>query len=124
MDRSKSKSPGKNKKRSSSKSAGKKGRSKSSRKSSGGPKKPTYVEMIQTALMTLNERGGSSRQEIWKFINAKFPSADYKIFLVRLKKYSKDGGFIQQGKNRNRFKLASGFVDSLKRRIAKGMSIA
>ena len=46
MDRSKSKSPGKNKKRQSSKSAGKKGRSKSSRKSSGGPKKPTYVEMI------------------------------------------------------------------------------
>lgn len=94
-DRSKSKSPGKNKMRQSSKSAGKSsaGRSKSARKSSG-PKKHTYVEMIQTALMTLNERGGSSRQEIWKFINAKFPESHYKMFLVRLKKYSREGGFL------------------------------
>ena len=89
-DRSKSKSPGKNKMRQSSKSAGK---SNAGRKSSG-PKKHTYVEMIQTALMTLNERGGSSRQEIWKFINAKFPESHYKMFLVRLKKYSREGGFL------------------------------
>lgn len=59
-----SKSP----KRSRSKSSGK---SKSNRKSSKGKgvKKHTYVEMIQSALMTLNEKGGSTRQEIWKFIN-------------------------------------------------------
>ena len=84
----KSKSPGKR-----GKSAGKAGRSKSQRKSSG-PKKHTYREMIMTALMTLNERGGSSRQEIWKFMNAKYPEADYKMTLVRIKKYSREGGFL------------------------------
>ena len=93
--RSKSKSPGK-KRASRSKSAkkgGKRGKSSGKRKSTG-PAKASYAEMLQTALMTLNERGGSTRQEIWKFINAKFAHADYKIFLVRLKKYARDGGFI------------------------------
>ena len=79
----------------SSKSAGKSGAGKAKRASSSGKSKGssgvvkhTYVEMLQTALMTLNERGGSSRQAIWKFIEAKFPEANRKIFLVRLKKYS------------------------------------
>merc|ERR1711881_557497 len=86
-----SKSPRKSTKspRKSSASKGKKrrSRSKSSRKSSG-IKKHTYVEMIQIGLLTLNEKGGSTRQELWKCVHAKFPEADYKIFLVRLKKYS------------------------------------
>jgi len=33
-----------------------------------GGSKHSYSEMIQTALLTLNERGGSSRQALWKCI--------------------------------------------------------
>ena len=77
-------------------SSGKAKRASTSGKSKGssGVVRHTYVEMLQTALMTLNERGGSSRQAIWKFIEAKFPEANRKIFLVRLKKYSGENGFI------------------------------
>ena len=41
--------------------------------------------------MTLNERKGATRQSIWKVMEAKFPQAVYKIFLVRLSKMSKEG---------------------------------
>ena len=124
---SKSKSPKKAKSpRKSSSGKAKRSRSKSSRKSrqSSGPKKSTYVEMIQTALMTLNEKGGSTRQEMWKFINAKFPEANYKIFLVRLKKYARAGGFLVKHKSKQRFRLDGGFKDGLSRRVKKGMSVA
>ena len=96
MPGSPAKSPKKSKSPKRSSSAGKKrsSKSKSSRKSSG-PKKHSYVQMIQSALMSLNERGGTSRQEMWKFIQAKFPEADYKMFLVRLKKYAGSGGFVE-----------------------------
>jgi len=40
--------------------------------------KHTYAEMIMDALLRLNERGGASRQQIWKCINASYPEADYK----------------------------------------------
>jgi hypothetical protein len=46
----------------------------------------TYFEMIEEALLTLQDRKGSSRQAIWKAVNTKFPEADYKQFLIRLKK--------------------------------------
>ena len=116
----------------SSKSAGKSGatgktkRASSSGKSKGpsGVVKHTYVEMLQTALMTLNERGGSSRQAIWKFIEAKFPEANRKIFLVRLKKYSGEDGFIVKGKSSARFSLNRGFRLGLEKRVAKGMTVA
>ena len=53
----------------------------SARKSQSKPKQAavkrhTYLEMIQIAILTLNERGGSSRQEIWKCIEAKFPEGN------------------------------------------------
>ena len=74
--------------------------------------------------MTLNERGGTSRQAIWKFIEAKYPEANRKIFLVRLKKYSGTDGFIIQGKVKGRFSLNKGYREGLLRRVAKGMSVA
>ena len=40
------------------------------------PKKHTYLEMVQIAILTLNERGGSTRQEIWKCIDSRFPEAN------------------------------------------------
>jgi len=61
-----------------------------------------YAEMIEDAILTLNERSGSSRQGIWKCLNAKYPEADYKQFLIRLKKLSKEGPIIQ---NKGRFKI-------------------
>ena len=57
--------------------------------------KPTYTEMIITALKTLNERGGASRQQIWKCLEAQNPGIDRKIFLARLKKGAKDGIFLK-----------------------------
>jgi hypothetical protein len=40
---------------------------KTDKKKSGGSKH-SYAEMIQTALLTLNERGGATRQALWKCI--------------------------------------------------------
>ena len=74
--------------------------------------------------MTLNERGGASRQQVWKVVNAKFPEADYKIFLVRLKKYSSTDGFVVKSKNGARYKIDSNFRNAVTRRVARGMTVA
>jgi len=85
--------------------------------------KHTYVEMLRMALMTLNEKGGSSRQALWKYVESKYPEANRKIFLVRLKKYSSEDGFIQKSKRGAKFLLDTKYKDGLKKRVAKGMSI-
>ena len=82
----------------------------------------TYAEMITDGLMTLNEKGGSTRQELWKCVSSKFEKADYKLFLARLKKYSREGGMLKQMKNKQRFKLASSVYDGIKKRVDRGMS--
>ena len=87
------------------------------------PKKHTYVEMIQMALLTLNETGGSTRQEIWKYIEAQYPEADHKRYLVALKRLSKDETTLVQGKNRARFALERKFRSRALARIAKGLSL-
>lgn len=46
----------------------------------------TYAEIIEEAILALGENMGSSRQAIWKAITGAHPSADYKLFAVRLKK--------------------------------------
>jgi linker histone H1 and H5 family len=46
----------------------------------------TYAEIIEEAILGLNEHMGSSRQAIWKVISQTYPAADYKLFVVRLKK--------------------------------------
>jgi hypothetical protein len=52
--------------------------------------KLTTDQMILEALAVLNDgKKGSSRQSLWKCINTNFPeTANYKQFLVRLKKMS------------------------------------
>ena len=84
-----------------------KNRSASKGKRSGAPavKKHTYLEMVQVALLTLNERGGSTRQEIWKCIESRFPEADRKRYILALKKLASDSSAVQQMKNRSRFSL-------------------
>ena len=96
-----------------------KNRSASKGKRSGAPavKKHTYLEMVQVALLTLNERGGSSRQEIWKCIESRFPEADRKRYIVALKKLSADASAVQHGKNRNRFTLEQKFKSKALKRM-------
>ena len=65
------------------------------------PAKTTYLEMIQVALLTLNDRGGSSRPELWKCVEAKYPAeASKKQFLLALKRLATDGSAVQYGKNK------------------------
>ena len=75
----------------------------SARKGEPRPVKHTYLEMIQVSLLTLNERGGSSRQEIWRCIEAKFPEAQHKQYVLALRRIAAMGGAVQQGKNKQRF---------------------
>ena len=79
--------------------------------------------MIQLALLTLEERGGSSRQEIWKCIEAKFPEAQRKLYSVSLKKIVAKGGAVEQGKNAQRFKLNKKFKERALKRQAKGIPL-
>ena len=71
--------------------------------------KHSYLEMVQVALLTLNERGGSSRQEIWKFIESRFPEANHKMYLIGLKRIMHTGGAVIHGKNKQRFQLEKEF---------------
>jgi len=48
----------------------------SSKDKKDAPLRHTYFEMIQVALLTLNERKGSTRQEIWKCVASRFPEAN------------------------------------------------
>jgi len=50
-----------------------------------------YADLIETAILTLGERKGSSRQAIWKSIHSLYPEADYKQFFIRLRKMSQAG---------------------------------
>lgn len=61
-----------------------------------------YLDMIQDGIITLADRKGSSRQALWKCVNAKYPEADYKQFLIRLKKESHDGNILHE---KGRYKL-------------------
>jgi len=83
----------------------------------------TYFEMIQLALMTLDERGGSSRQEIWRCIESRFPEANQKMFLVSLRKIMLTGGAVKNGKNRARFMLDKKFKERALKRQAKGLPL-
>jgi len=98
------------------------------KRSASSPKKNavyrhTYFEMIQLALMTLSERGGSSRIEIWKCIEARFPEANQKMFLVSLKKIMKTGGAVVYGKNTHRYMLEKKFKERALKRQAKGLPL-
>ena len=80
-------------------SAGK--RRSTSKGKKAGPEKSSYLEMIQVAILTLNDRGGSTRPELWKCIEAKYPAeASKKQFLLALKRLSSDGSAVQYGKNK------------------------
>lgn len=70
----------------------------------------TYFEMVEDAILTLGERMGSSRQAIWKYLNTKYPEADYKQFLIRLKKIKESDNIVQ---NKGKFKLSQDYKKKL-----------
>lgn len=77
--------------------------------------------------MTLKTRGGSSRQELWKAVQARNPNADYKQFAVRLQKMVKEEKpAVVNGKNNQRFQLSDSLRDRLnrvnKQRESKGLA--
>lgn len=51
----------------------------------------SYAEMIEEAILGLGEMMGSSRQAIWKYVSGKYHDADYKQFVVRLRKMRGSG---------------------------------
>jgi len=90
---------------------------------SAKPTKKSYGEMIEETLITLNERGGSSRQALWKACSQKFPDAVYRYFLVRLQNPAKEGESVIFGSNRMRFKLAPKLKGKVQRAAKKGEPI-
>ena len=77
--------------------------------------KVSYAEMIQDALCVLKNKGGSSRQAVWKCVAARNPDADYKQFVVRLKKLTgAEGSHVVLGKNKQRFQLSAKLADRIR----------
>lgn len=73
-----------------------------------------YLSMIVECIILQDERGGVSREAIWKTMVMKFPEATSnergrKIYLARLKKLADEGNHITYGKNRARFQLNKNF---------------
>ena len=62
----------------------------------------TYLDKIEHAIINLEERKGSSRQAIWKFIRAHHVDADYKQFLIRLRAAARNGDIVVK---KQRFKV-------------------
>lgn len=62
----------------------------------------TYFDMIEDAVLTLADRKGSTRQGIWKCIQAKYPEADYKQFLIRFKKIGENSNIVHASGQRIR----------------------
>lgn len=82
--------------------------------------------MVHDGLMTLdNNRKGASRQELWKCVSSKFPEADHKMFLVRMKKLAADkiNGIEHVNGNKQRFRLTSSFMQKIHRRVNKGLDM-
>lgn len=87
-----------------------------------------HLKMVIEAIITLNERGGVTRQAIWKFMKTKYEKATSnergeKLLAARLKRFADDGKYIVYGKLRSRFTLNQNFRTQLATRKAKGMEI-
>jgi hypothetical protein len=76
--------------------------------------------MIEEAIITLADRQGSSRKAIWDFIERKNPGADYKQFLVRLKKV--DPKVIVKAAKGLKWRLESSYKKKLLAALKKGKS--
>jgi hypothetical protein len=79
--------------------------------------------MVQVALLTLNERGGSTRQEIWKCIETKFPEANHTSYRIAMRKLTAKDGPIKHGSNSSRFTLEKNFKIKALKRMAQGLPL-
>lgn len=86
--------------------------------------KMSYAEMCVETLITLgNERGGATRQAVWKAMAQKFPEAEYRYFLVRLQSAAKEGTAVVFGSNKQRFKLAPKLKGKVERAAKAGKPV-
>jgi hypothetical protein len=79
----------------------------------------TYAEIIEEAILGLGETMGSSRQAIWKAISSAHPAADYKLFVVRLKKMREAKQIAQKG---GKFRLEVSYKQKLLKALEQGKS--
>jgi hypothetical protein len=79
----------------------------------------TYAELIEEAILGLGEQMGSSRQAIWKAISGAYPAADYKLFVVRLKKMREAKQLAQKG---GKFRLEVSYKHKLLKALESGKS--
>jgi len=76
--------------------------------------KLTYIEIIQDALLTLNEPKGSSRQALWECISRRHPeNADQKQFTIRLKKLSSNPLNNIEKVGNSRFRLPRSYKEKV-----------
>ena len=79
----------------------------------------SYSEMIEEAVLHLGEVMGSSRQSIWKALSAQYADADYKQFVIRLKKMREAGQIAQK---KGMFRLEINYKHKLLKALENGKS--
>lgn len=85
--------------------------------------KKKYQDIIVTAIFTLNERNGSARNQIWKFVQMKYQDTirDRKIFFTHLKRAADEEQYVfSPDKKMGRFKLTKKFRDFIMKKVMKG----
>lgn len=85
--------------------------------------KMKYMDIIVEAIFVLNDREGSSREAIWKYIQAKHQNTvrDKKIFLSHLKRAADEGEYVEHpSKKIGRFKLTKKFREFVRNKVMKG----
>jgi len=81
--------------------------------------------MITDAIFSLNDRKGSSREAVWKYISQskKYQESirDKTMFLTQLRRLSAGNSFFEKSKdNQQRFKLTLKFKGRLTNLVKKG----
>lgn len=88
--------------------------------------KLSYFEIIQDALITLNDPKGSTRQELLKCATARHQDIDSKQFLIRLKKVTSDplNHIEHPNKNNSRFRLEKNYKNKVATRVKNGIPLS
>ena len=91
---------------------------------------PKYkmIEMVAEACFNINERGGTTRQKIWKYISTKPDFQDSirteKLFLAKLKKELVESTHVEKiPGNAMRYRLVPSFKTKMIQKMAKGESL-
>ena len=82
-----------------------------------------FLTMITDAILNLQERSGSSREAIWKYLLMKYPESvsDKKVFLVQLKRIAAAGTQVEKNeKNKARYRLNKLFKNRYLKKLESG----